>query len=95
MKNLGASVALAAVLLLAIFAMGALLLLPLKAHAEPSRLYPYTGLRYRMQDGEAPKVRAEFGVACSLGRFAPSLTASAGLDSKWSPGLDVGLRFKL
>lgn len=81
--------------LLAALAAGLVIwLAPIKARAE-SRIYPYVGLRYRVQSSEAPRPRAEIGAAFSAGRFAPSLTGSVALNGRLSPGLDLALRFKL
>ncbi len=86
--------AIAAVMLLTIFAVGAILLLPLKAHAD-SRLYPAVGLRYRMEDSESPRLRAELGTAFSAGRLAPSVYGTLGLNGKLTPGLELCVRYRL
>lgn len=86
------TVALAAVLMLTLFAAGLLWILP--AHAD-SRLYPALGLRYRMEDSESPRLRAELGTAFSAGRLAPSVYGTIGLNGKLTPGLEIAVRYRL
>lgn len=86
------TVAIAAVLMLAMIMAGLIWTIPARAD---TRLYPYAGLKYRMQDSERPRLRAELGTAFSAGRFAPSVTGSLGLSGSLSPGLEVGLRVRL
>lgn len=80
-------------LIVAIVAYGFLAMLNLPAHSA-DRIYPYTGLKYRVQESEAPVLRAELGAAYSLGPIAPSLTGSVALNGKLSPGLEIGLRVR-
>jgi len=87
-------VAIAAVLLITLFAVGVVLLMPLKAHAD-SRLYPAVGLRYRMEQSESPRLRAELGTAYSVGRLAPSVYGTCALNGKLSPGVELCVRYRL
>lgn len=83
-------VALAAIGILTLFALGAAWIVP--SHAD--RLYPTLDLRYRVQESQAPQLRAGPGLALSLGRFAPSIKTSVGLNGKLSPGFDATLSYK-
>lgn len=97
MKDLGSSVALAAVLLLAIFAMGVIVLAPLKAHAD-SRFYPYAELSYRFESAKEPRPWASLGCPMSFGRLAPSASigiAPAAHGEPWAVRGDLTLRLKL
>lgn len=78
-------------LIVVIFVFG-VVLLTRPAHAD--RLYPTLDLRYRVQESEAPQLRFGPGVSLSLGKFAPSLKTSVGLDGKLSPGFDATLSYK-
>lgn len=85
-------VSLAAVLILALFAVGAVWVLP--SHAEPSRFYPYTGLVLHVEDGLKPRPWAELGTSYSLGRLAPSVTGQLALNGQFTVGADIRLRYK-
>lgn len=83
-------------LIVAIMAYGFMAMLNIRpAHSEPSRLYPYMGTVYRMEDGLSPRMWAEVGSAYSLGPLAPSVTLQAPLSGKFAPAVEVRVRVKL
>lgn len=88
------TVAVVAILWVAAFFGAVLWLYPVRAHAD-SRVYPYVGIRYRIESSEAPKARAEIGAAFSAGRLAPAVTGSVALNGRFSPGVDLSLRWRL
>lgn len=89
----GDLVSLAAVLLLTLFAVGAVWVLP--SHAEESRIYPFAGAAYRFETGLYPRLYIEGGAAYSLGPIAPSLTLQVPVTGKLAVGGELRLRIKL
>lgn len=73
----------------------AIWLMPLPAHAEGSRLYPYAGAVYRIEDGLHPRPWLEGGAAYSLGPLAPSLTLQVPVSGQFAPAVELRLRIKL